>query len=907
MTADLRERLESSLANTYILDRELGGGGMSRVFTASETALGRRVVVKVLPPELAAGVSTERFKREISVAARLQHPHIVPLLSAGETEGLPYFTMPFVEGESLRVRLARRGELPVSEAVRILREIASALSYAHERGVVHRDIKPDNVLFSGDVAMVADFGVAKAISAAGTDRPEGNGPRAPQTGAVTSLGVALGTPAYMAPEQASADPNTDYRADVYAFGVLAYEMLTGLPPFTAKNPSQLLAAHVTEVPVPIAQRRSSVPPALAALIMRCLEKRPADRPQTAAEIVHALDDITTPSGGTQPTSAVLRGVSTPNVTTSGSLLARRRDIKANVIVIAIVALVLGAGGMAVWKRGATDARAASTDSRGRIAVLPFENLGDSSEAYFADGITDAVRGKLTGLANMEVIARASSMRYRGTTKSPTDIARELGVRYLLTGTVRWAKGSGTSHVQVSPELVEIAGDGAASSKWQQPFDAEIADVFRVQGEIAGKVAEAMRVAVGGVDQARLVEVPTRDSAAYDAFLRAEALYWSNPSAPTQLRRAIAEYERSVTLDSTFALAWARLSRTRSMLYSNGVPTPELARLAREAADRAVRLAPQSEFTHVMLSSYYRAVENSPERGLAELEIARASAPNDPEVHSKLASTYASLGRFEDALSSARLAQQLDPQSISPASNLQRVLVRLRRYPEARAAADRELALAPNISSLEDRMMVSLAEGDLAGARRILDDGGSRMNQDELVAFLATYQDLGWVLTDAQQLRLLALGPDVFDDDRANWAIVRAQVYDWRGDPVAARAWGDTAAREFAQQLRASPNNAQRHTFLGLSLAYAGRRTEAIAEGERGMALLPLERDYENGTYMRHQMARIYLLIGDREKALDILESILARPYYLSPGWLRIEPTFAPLKGNPRFEKLIAAR
>ena len=907
MTADLRERLESSLGNTYTLDRELGGGGMSRVFTASETALGRRVVVKVLPPELAAGVSTERFKREISVAARLQHPHIVPLLSAGETEGLPYFTMPFVEGESLRVRLARHGELPVSEAVRILREIASALSYAHERGVVHRDIKPDNVLFSGDVAMVADFGVAKAISAAGTDRPEGNGPRDRQTGAVTSLGVALGTPAYMAPEQASADPNTDYRADVYAFGVLAYEMLSGLPPFTAKNPSQLLAAHVTEIPVPIAQRRPNVPPALAALIMRCLEKRPADRPQTAAEIVHALDDITTPSGGTEPTSAVLRGVSTPNVTTPGSLLARHRDIKTNVIVIAIVALVLGAGGMAVWKRGATDARAASNDSRGRIAVLPFENLGDSSEAYFADGITDAVRGKLTGLANMQVIARASSMRYRGTTKSPADIARELGVRYLLTGTVRWAKGSGTSHVQVSPELVEIASDGAASSKWQQPFDAEMADVFRVQGEIAGKVAEAMRVAVGGADQARLVEVPTRDSAAYDAFLRAEALYWSSGNLPTQLRPAIAEYERSVTLDSTFALAWARLSRARSMLYSNGVPTPELARLAREAADRAVRLAPTAEFTHLVLSSYYRGVENNPARGLAELEIARASAPNDPEVHSKLASTYASLGRFDDALSSARLAQQLDPQSIGPASNLQSVLVRLRRYPEARVAADREFALAPNISSLEDRMMVSLAEGDLGGARRILDDGGSRMNQDELVAFLATYQDLGWVLTDAQQLRLLALGPEVFDNDRANWAIVRAQVYGWRGDSIAARAWGDTAAREFAQQLRASPNNAQRHTFLGLSHAYAGRRAEAIAEGERGMTLLPMEQDYANGTYMRHQMARIYLLVGDHERALDLLESILARPYYLSPGWLRIEPTFAPLEGNPRFEKLTAAR
>ena len=898
MTVDLRERLESSLANTYTLDRELGGG-MSRVFAASETALGRRVVVKVLPPELAAGVSTERFKREISVAARLQHPHIVPLLSAGETEGLHYFTMPFVEGESLRVRLARRGELPVSEAVRILREIASALAYAHDRGVVHRDIKPDNVLFSGDVAMVADFGVAKALVAAGGDV---------RTGTVTSLGVALGTPAYMAPEQASADPNTDYRADVYAFGVLAYEMLTGLPPFTAKNPSQLLAAHVTEPPVPIAQRRQNIPPALGALIMRCLEKRPADRPQTAAEIVHALDDITTPSGGTEPTSAVLRGaVPAPNVTTPGSVLALRRDIKANVIVIAIVALVLGAGGMAVWKRGATDARATSTDSRGRIAVLPFENLGDSSEAYFADGITDAVRGKLTGLANMEVIARASSMRYRGTTKSPSDIAQELGVRYLLTGTVRWAKGSGKSHVQVSPELVEIAGDGGASSKWQQPFDAEMADVFRVQSEIAGKVAEAMRVAVGGADQARLVEIPTRDSAAYDAFLRAEALYWSGGTGPTQVRRTIAEYERAASLDPSFALAWARLVRARSLLYANGVPTPELARLAREAADRAIDLAPKSEFTRVALAMYYKLVERNPARALAELETARAAAPNDPDVLSRLASTYAQLGRFEEALRTARAAQQLDPQSAYPATQLQGVLLRLRRYPEAREAADRVLVLAPNASSLEDRIMVSLGEGDLVGARRILDDAGSRMNQDDLVAYLATFQDLGWVLSDAQQRRVLALGPEVFDNDRGNWAIVRAQVYGWRGDRAAARVWGDSAAREFAQQLRASPDDAQRHTLRGLSLAYAGRRTEAIAEGERGMALLPVERDYQNGMYMQHQMVRIYLLVGDHERALDVLESILARPYYLSPGWLRIEPTYAPLKGNPRFEKLIAGR
>src|ERR1039458_9961116 len=306
---DLRDQLQATLSGSYTLERELGGGGMSRVFVAEETALGRKVVIKVLPPETAAQVSLERFKREILLAAKLQHPHIVPLHSAGESNGLPYFTMPFVEGESLRIRLARHGELPVNDAIRILREIASALAYAHEHGIVHRDIKPDNVLLSGGSAMVTDFGVAKALSASTNA----------ELGGVTSLGVALGTPAYMAAEQAAADPAIDHRADIYAFGVLAYELLTGQPPFAGRTPQNLLAAHVTEAPEAISKRRASLPVALAALVMRCLEKRPADRPQTAAELVHALDDITTPSGGMTPTSALNAQV------TTGTQAAGRRS------------------------------------------------------------------------------------------------------------------------------------------------------------------------------------------------------------------------------------------------------------------------------------------------------------------------------------------------------------------------------------------------------------------------------------------------------------------------------------------------------------------------------------------------------------------------------------------------------
>src|SRR5690349_17316291 len=263
---------------------------MSRVFVATEAALGRQVVIKVLLPELAPGVSVDRFRREIQLAAQLQHPHIVPLLSAGESEGLPYFTMPFVIGESLRARLYRDRELPVPEAIRLLRDVASALDYAHSRGVVHRDIKPDNVLITHGVAVVTDFGVAKALTASAGGQHTG----------ITSMGVTLGTPTYMAPEQASADPNMDHRVDVYAFGIMAYEMMTGTPPFTGRSPQAVLGAHLVSIPEPVTNHRPGLPPGLSALIMRCLQKHAADRPQTAGELMAMLDTLTTPSGGTVP-------------------------------------------------------------------------------------------------------------------------------------------------------------------------------------------------------------------------------------------------------------------------------------------------------------------------------------------------------------------------------------------------------------------------------------------------------------------------------------------------------------------------------------------------------------------------------------------------------------------------------
>ena len=294
----LRDQLQQTLGSAYTLERELGGGGMSRVFLARDEALRRNVVVKVLPPELVAGVNVERFNREIVLAAGLQHPHIVPVHSAGEMQGVPYYTMPYVDGESLRARLTRTGGMPITEIIGVLRDVAKALAYAHERGVVHRDIKPDNVLLSGGSATVTDFGIAKALSASRTAAPGGT---------LTQVGTSIGTPTYMAPEQAAGDPSTDHRADIYSFGCLAYEMLSGRPPFVARTPQKLLAAHMSETPVPIAELRPDTPPALADVVMRCLRKDADDRPQSAGDIVRVLETVTSGTGHATMPAALLGG------------------------------------------------------------------------------------------------------------------------------------------------------------------------------------------------------------------------------------------------------------------------------------------------------------------------------------------------------------------------------------------------------------------------------------------------------------------------------------------------------------------------------------------------------------------------------------------------------------------------
>src|SRR5881394_1804747 len=370
MVADLRAHIQSSLGGSYILDRELGSGGMSRVFVADDSGLGRKVVVKVLHPDLAEGLSAERFKREIKLAAQLQHPHIVPLLASGELpEGLLYYTMPFVDGESLRDRVTRDGGLPVTDAVQILRDVASALGYAHRHHVVHRDIKPENILLSDGGALVSDFGIAKAVSAA---RPAEHGLEGRRPSTITRRGTSLGTPAYMAPEQAAGDA-IDSRADLYSLGVVAYEILTGRPPFEGRTAQQLLAAHASTEPDDVARHRPAVPRHLAALVKQLLEKRPADRPQTAEEVLRRLDQQSLnarwPAPALLPWAIAAVGVAT--VIGFGVLLARRPGLTNMRVVAAITAPpgqeLLGAHNAAFSPDGRRIAFVAS-DAQGRASI-----------------------------------------------------------------------------------------------------------------------------------------------------------------------------------------------------------------------------------------------------------------------------------------------------------------------------------------------------------------------------------------------------------------------------------------------------------------------------------------------------------------------------------------------------------
>jgi len=880
--AELPEQLNHSLADRYRIERELGRGGMATVYLAHDLRHDRSVALKVLHPELAATLGPERFQREIKLAAGLQHPHILPVHDSGEAGGFLYYVMPYVEGESLRTRLSRQGELPVHDALKILLEVTDALAYAHGRGVVHRDIKPDNLMLSGRHALVTDFGVAKAVSEA-TGRQQ-----------LTTAGVALGTPAYMAPEQATADPHIDHRADIYALGVLGYELLAGAPPFTGHSSQEVLAAHLTQRPERLCTRRVACPPGLEAVIMRCLEKRPADRWQTADELLGQLEPLAASSGATTP------------VATRPVEAAARPHGPGRRISLAAVALglgfLIGLGVLFGWLRTRPHTGTVSK----RLAVLPFENLGGPENEYFADGITDAVRGKLTALPGLRVIARSSSSQYKKAAKSPQQVGQELGVQYLLTGTVRWDKGaSGQNRVQVSPELIEVRD---ATTHWQQPFDAPLTDVFQVQADIASRVAQALDVAMGNTERDALATKPTDDSAAYDYYLRGN-VYLERGFAEPDLRVAESLYEKAVARDTSFALAYAQLSRTHDQLYWFYFDRSE-ERLAKQkwAAEHALRLQPDLAEGHLALGFYHYHGHLDYDRALRELEVARKLQPSNGDVYYAIGVVRRRQGKWAEALVSQKKGVELNPRSAPELMELGNTELRVRDY----AAAERHLVRAIEIDPEQGRAYSLLSttylvwRGDTAAAHRVFREartkmGAERVLSDFAVQFFGVNPALKGALFDSALARIPL---QAFGSDTVAYYRWKAEFHSYRGHANSARIFLDSARVTLEAEVARLPDDSRVHARLGVIYLELGRGAEARREGERAVALVPISQDATRGALFRQNFARILAGIGEAEAAIEQLAYLLSVPSLVSVPLLRIDPTWDPLRGHRRFERLV---
>jgi serine/threonine-protein kinase len=740
----LEVALRAALAGHYDVERELGRGGAATVYLARDRRHSRSVAIKVFDPPNGATTSTERFQREIRVTASLMHPHILPLHDSAEAAGLLYYVMPYVDGETLRERLARERPLELDAALRIVREMASALDCAHRHGVVHRDIKPANVLLADGHAVVADFGIARALHRAREPEQPGAVPHADggQSDSLTEGGTSPGTPAYMAPEQVRGGADVDHRADLYALGVVAYEMLAGVHPFGARGPREMLGAHLGEAPLPLAARRPDTPPALAALVMQCLEKDPVRRPQSAAEIVAMLE-------GTRP-AAELAGSEPPR---------RRAMWKVAAYAGAAIAL-LAVGGVVLEIGARTTPRAAGTPSAlasetrrpvaiRTVAVLPFVNTGGAAtDDYLSDGLTDELAYALTRLPGLQVAGRTSSYTFKGKPAAAEDIGRKLDVGAVVTGTLQRAG----DRLRVTTQLVSTA-DGKVL--WDSVYESHTRDVFAVQDELTRSIVAALAPALTvhrAGSSAMDVRRGTADQEAYDLYLKGR-YYWLQRGA-ANIVRSIAYFKQAIARDSMFARAHAGLALSYSLLpVFLADSTDSATALTVASAQRAVALDSTLADAQLALAISLE-MRLRLHDALAHYRAAVVLDPSSVTAHHWLGLCLLDLGRTDEALRELLRATQLDPLATSPASAAATALLYARRFPEAAVASRRALALDSTFAFATWTLGLAQAFGGQPDSAVLTLERGTRVNPGDprlRSALLFAYAAAGrWA--DAEQVR-----------------------------------------------------------------------------------------------------------------------------------------------------------
>lgn len=878
---DSLERLKSALAGRYTVEREIGRGGMATVYLAEDVKHNRRVAVKLLDREIAATLGTDRFLREIAIVARLEHPHILTLLDSGEADGVPYYVMPYIEGESLRGRLEREGQLPVEDAIAIASGVASALAYAHEHDIVHRDIKPANILLSAGEAVVADFGIARAITEAGA-------------GSMTRTGISVGSPMYMSPEQASGS-QVDGRSDIYSLGCVLYEMLAGQPPLSGSTPQATRAKRLTEAPSPIRGVRRAVPEAVDEVIARSLNPVPADRFATAAEFAdalgHAADTVEAEDARRQRVR-------------SASAEGRSRDGRP----AALAALVILAAGV-IWlfaaspfgPRGTSDSPAVRSADK-TIAVLPFENLGGTeADEGFVDGMHNDILTHLHKISGLSPISRTSVMEYRDATYNLRQIAEELGVATVMEGSVQ---RSG-NRVRINVQLIDARTD---EHLWAEIYDRELTaeNLFAIQTDVAGEIARALQAELSPAELERIEVVPTDNLEAYDYYLRGED-HFRRRMVEQDATAAVRMFERAVELDPTFAMAHAALSRAHTWLYYDHGLQEELSR-GRTAVDEALRLAPDLAEAHLALGDFYYYGQKDFGRALEEYGRALERHPGNAQAIAQTGFVQRRQGDWDGSAASIERALELDPRNTELVRSLGINYFLMRRYSEAERYLRRLISLAPDISSSYGWLAAThlARDGDTASARIVLDEGLA--GEDRASRSMAAGRL--WILIDFFPQRyasaLEGFGPES-SRDTAEYYLARAQISERMAHPLSARASYDSARVVLEMRSRMSTGTQVRPSLstLGVANAGSGRPDEAVRRAQEAVERLPVAADAVQGVFFLRDLARVYIMVGEYERALDELEILLTIPSELSVPLLQAAPFFDPLRDHPRFQELVS--
>ncbi len=886
--------LTGQTVSHYRILEHLGEGGMGVVYKAEDLALKRIVALKFLPQHLTGSEAEQaRLQQEAQAAANLNHPNICTIHAISEHEGQQFIDMEYIEGRTLRKEI-EDGRLKIEDCLRYAIQIGEALQEAHSHAIVHRDIKAENIMVnSKNQVKVMDFGLARMKGSL----------------KLTRTSSTVGTLAYMSPEQIQGG-EVDARSDIFAFGVLFFEMLTGKLPFRGEHESAMVYSIVNEEPEPVQKYLPHASPEIVHILSKALDKDPDSRYQSAGDMVVDLRRARKESGRVSRTSVPLGPAPASAQQPPPPELAPpgRRWRLSRSAMIASLAVVLVIVVVAVLWLG----RPSSPGDRGGIkslAVLPFENQGDPEKDYFADGLTDEITGRLSRLSGLGVVARSSASQYKKSTKSLAQIGEELGVQYLLMGTVRWSgAGPGNLRVRVNPELIRVNG---SMQIWSEPFEVRFSDAFGIQSEIASDVAQALDVNLLQQEKQALAEKPTRNSDAYDYYLKGVA-YNDRGASKVDHELAIRMFDQAISADPKFAAAYAKLSVTHSSMYWFFYDRSKARlRMAKEAGEKALALNPDLSDARAAMGWYYYQGLLDYDRALEQFALALKYQPNNPDVYLGIGAVQRRQGKIRESIESFRKAAEADPRSSEDIRELGETCTLARDYQNAEAHIDRAISLSPDNEYAHIDKVVNILQwtGDVQRARAAIEQAMEKHVSGQSAGLLGhrvNIEILGGSYDRA--LRLLDENPGYQGIDDQYQFVPRSLMYGsietYLGDRAKAGSYYNEARALLEQKVQSRPEDERYHSALGIVYAGLGRKEEAVREAQRGVDLLPVEKEAWRGTFRLAALARVYVMVGEPEKAVGLLERLVAIPSNISGQILKLDPVWKPLQGNSRFQALI---